>query len=135
MNPAIDGVKLVRIGKSLRFLRIARSIRLFRIVKMQQVIHELLSSVTSEYMRTALEMAAVIVILIVLTHFIACGWYLVGSRDALSCSIWGPAICMYDCRLNKVSCFVCAGDRKAHALCASLVLDGVSLLRASMWSK
>ena len=32
---------------------------------------------------------------------------------------------MYDCKLNEVFCFVCAGDEKAHTLCAPLVLDGI----------
>ena len=29
---------------------------------------------------------------------------------------------MHDCKLHEVFCLVCAGDKKAHALCAPLVL-------------
>eukprot|EP00448_Togula_jolla_P016017 CAMPEP_0170573044 /NCGR_PEP_ID=MMETSP0224-20130122/2551_1 /TAXON_ID=285029 /ORGANISM="Togula jolla, Strain CCCM 725" /LENGTH=392 /DNA_ID=CAMNT_0010895597 /DNA_START=23 /DNA_END=1201 /DNA_ORIENTATION=- len=68
---------LPRMIKSVRLLRVMRSLRLLRVIKVFQVPAEMLQAVKSDFLRTFLDIACLFLLLVVISHFIACGWYLI----------------------------------------------------------
>jgi len=82
---SLDGIQMVRVGKSLRIVRILRSFRLLRLMKLQYVLHEFMEGIRSQYLRTILDIVLLLVFMMIFIHFIACGWYAIGC---ISDSSW-----------------------------------------------
>lgn len=68
-----------RITKAFRFVRIARILRLVRLVKVHQFM-EILESSTMDFATLSLiHVSKNLVLIVGINHFIACGWYAIGS--------------------------------------------------------
>lgn len=74
-----DVVGFIRITKILRVFRVFRLFRLFRVLKMPVWATSLRDKLKSEVVLTALGAASSIGSIATLNHFIACGWYFVGT--------------------------------------------------------
>lgn len=72
-----DSASVLRVGKGL--LRGMRAVRLLRLVKLRRVIADISDRMPSEHMRTLLHIAKLMLLIISVNHYIACGWYLLGS--------------------------------------------------------
>uniref|UniRef100_A0A7S1QJM9 Ion transport domain-containing protein n=1 Tax=Alexandrium catenella TaxID=2925 RepID=A0A7S1QJM9_ALECA len=73
-----DGILLGRIGKSMRILRVIRTLRFVRVVKLGRITQELHDRISSEYHHIVLTVVKLILTIVWLNHFIACGWWAVG---------------------------------------------------------
>lgn len=62
-----------------RFFRMLRILRLVRLLKLNSFLNKMLERITSEYILTMVRVMKVIVFIIFVNHFIACGWYAVGK--------------------------------------------------------
>jgi len=69
---------LFRIGKSVRMARILRTLRLLRFIKLQRVLFECLERISSESIRTGLNIFMAVLFIFGINHYLACGWFLVG---------------------------------------------------------
>lgn len=68
-----SGSDFMRIGKTLsRFMRI---VRLLRFVKLSSALQDMLDRINSEYIVTLVGVAKILVFIIIMNHYIACGWY------------------------------------------------------------
>eukprot|EP00927_Polykrikos_kofoidii_P036611 TRINITY_DN30914_c0_g1_i1.p1 TRINITY_DN30914_c0_g1~~TRINITY_DN30914_c0_g1_i1.p1 ORF type:complete len:873 (-),score=123.14 TRINITY_DN30914_c0_g1_i1:75-2693(-) len=79
----LEGSKLMRLVRLQRLLRLLRLIRLLRIVKIggRLITNDLNDGSRSEKSGAALSIIKLLVILIVVNHFITCGWHGVGTVD------------------------------------------------------
>jgi len=69
----LAGSDIMRIGKTVaRFLRI---VRLLRFVKLSSALQDMLDRINSEYIVTLVGVAKILVFIIIMNHYIACGWY------------------------------------------------------------
>eukprot|EP00747_Dinoflagellata_sp_TGD_P080413 gnl/TRDRNA2_/TRDRNA2_160880_c0_seq1.p1 gnl/TRDRNA2_/TRDRNA2_160880_c0~~gnl/TRDRNA2_/TRDRNA2_160880_c0_seq1.p1 ORF type:complete len:789 (-),score=90.02 gnl/TRDRNA2_/TRDRNA2_160880_c0_seq1:39-2405(-) len=76
-------VGFMRLGKgALRFLRLARLLRLLRILKFLDVMEGLSNFIWSSSLLEILAIAKKMVGVMVVTHFLACMWYMLGRRSA-----------------------------------------------------
>eukprot|EP00929_Paragymnodinium_shiwhaense_P101753 TRINITY_DN64914_c0_g1_i1.p1 TRINITY_DN64914_c0_g1~~TRINITY_DN64914_c0_g1_i1.p1 ORF type:complete len:1309 (+),score=321.86 TRINITY_DN64914_c0_g1_i1:77-4003(+) len=69
----------MRVGKT--FGRGFRVLRLLRIVKMQSVVSSLIDKVRSDYVRTLFGIFGLVMFIVCVNHFIACGWYGIGGLN------------------------------------------------------
>mmetsp|Transcript_122601 Transcript_122601/g.318772 ORF Transcript_122601/g.318772 Transcript_122601/m.318772 type:complete len:785 (-) Transcript_122601:173-2527(-) len=76
-----NALGVLRIGKSVRILRVLRMFRLLRILKVLSTLEELSDFVHSESLHTGLNIIKLVVAIAVVNHFIACGWYALGTLD------------------------------------------------------
>lgn len=65
-------------GKSVRIIRLLRALRLLRLVKLQSKFAELVQHIRSEVLETMAGLARMTCSMLMLAHYIACGWYAVG---------------------------------------------------------
>lgn len=79
---------IARIGKLLRILRIFRVLRLLRLRKLRRIIHDIQDRVDSEYLAVVLNICKNLLCIIAASHFVACLWYWVGTRDISGYSSW-----------------------------------------------
>jgi len=70
-----DIIGIVRGTKALRIWRILRLLRLLRVLKVPALLDDLVSYFESEALITVVNIARSLVLLGVVNHFIACGWY------------------------------------------------------------
>jgi len=80
----LEGLGLMRLNKTLRIvrvLRVLRLLRLLRMLKVMTVMTELHDMIHSEALLTTLSVLQFIVGILLLNHFLACGWYLVGNAN------------------------------------------------------
>lgn len=75
----LGGSAVLRFGKAKRLVRVIRTFRLLRSVKMTAKIMDLLESLRSETLRITFNIAGLAISILALNHFIACGWYFVGT--------------------------------------------------------
>jgi len=76
-NPA----GFARIGKSVRYMRIMRVIRLLRLRKIQEAMHQADEFVNVQYFSIIQKLLLNMVWILLLSHFIGCGWYAIGMED------------------------------------------------------
>merc|ERR1719469_279254 len=78
-----QNVSFMRIGKTLS--RGMRVLRHLRIVKMHGIITGLMERIRSEHVRTVIAITGQVLVIILVNHFSACGWYALsytgGTRD------------------------------------------------------
>jgi len=74
-----DAVGIFRYGKAGRISRLLRAVRLLRFMKLQRTLTEFLELIQSEYMSTLCNVGLTILFIVTLNHYIACGWYFMGS--------------------------------------------------------
>jgi len=80
MTPAnVNAIGFLRIGKTARITRIFRALRLLRFIRVWGVISEVLDLVHSQSVRAAFNILLAFAFIITITHYLACGWYLVGQ--------------------------------------------------------
>lgn len=73
---------VVRVGKTarvLRLVRMVRAMRLIRSVKIARLLTSLFAYIKSDLLRTLASILLMLVVLVVANHYIACGWYLMGT--------------------------------------------------------
>jgi len=73
-----DVIGLVRGTKALRIWRILRLLRLLRVLKVPALLDDVVNYFESEALITVVSIARSLVLLGVVNHFIACGWYSAG---------------------------------------------------------
>lgn len=76
-NTGAGGVSDV--GRSLRVLRIMRTFRLLRLFKLKRILAELEDRINSEWISIMTNIVKLILLLLMASHFIACGWYFIGD--------------------------------------------------------
>lgn len=72
---------VVRVGKTarvFRLLRMVRAMRLIRSFKIARLLTSLFTYIKSDLLRTLCSIFLMLLVLCVLNHYIACGWYLMG---------------------------------------------------------
>jgi len=75
----VDFVGFVRLGKIVRLSRLFRLLRLVRMMKMPAILEKLAEHVHSETVHTWIDIMKALAIIALVNHYIACGWYGVGS--------------------------------------------------------
>ena len=76
-----DVVGLVRFGKIARVTRLMRLLRLLRAVKVAKLMNAIAEFVHSQSLMTMLGVLRTVVGILVTCHYLACGWYMVGSIE------------------------------------------------------
>jgi len=74
-----DVIGLFRMSKAVRMVRIFRLFRLLRLLKMPALMDEVSDYIQSEHLFTAFGVMRSLSIIAIINHFIACGWYAVGT--------------------------------------------------------
>lgn len=69
------GFALVRVGKTLRILRTLRSLRLLRLMKLRRIMHNVQDRVHSDNSNVILDVLKGTILILSLSHFLACSWY------------------------------------------------------------
>jgi len=72
-----DFIGVIRVMKAVRLSRLLRMLRLFRVLKIPKKLDDLASNVQSETLSTAISIGRSLGLILVINHFIACGWYAV----------------------------------------------------------
>ncbi|CAK9031791.1 unnamed protein product [Durusdinium trenchii] len=75
-NPA----GFARIGKSVRYMRIMRVMRLLRLRKIQEAMHQADEFINMQYFSIIQKLIMNMVWILLLSHFIGCGWYAIGME-------------------------------------------------------
>lgn len=65
----------------LRFLRITRFLRLMRLKKLKARVQEIQDGISNEYILVFWNMFFQVINLLLINHYIGCGWYYLGSAD------------------------------------------------------
>lgn len=73
-----NSMGLARIGRTVRVFRMLRIVRLLRLPKLFWKLQEIHARIQSEILRVCFQMWGAMGIMIILTHYVACGWYAVG---------------------------------------------------------
>jgi len=76
----VDMASIMRVGKFMRLSRMFRLMRLLRLMKMPSLMESISDSIQSEDVATAFEIGKCVALIAVINHFIACGWYAVGTN-------------------------------------------------------
>jgi hypothetical protein len=79
-----DVVGIMRLNKILRINRVLRLLRLMRLLKMPTIAHDLEDWIQSDLLYTAFGILSKLGVIAVLNHFIACGWYYIGTLSSPS---------------------------------------------------
>mmetsp|Transcript_66696 Transcript_66696/g.159456 ORF Transcript_66696/g.159456 Transcript_66696/m.159456 type:complete len:901 (-) Transcript_66696:59-2761(-) len=74
-----EGGSFTRVGKTVRGIRIMRTTKFLRLARLHRVLQELMQAVTNEYVGCLLEIVKLSVCMLVVNHYLACGWYYFGS--------------------------------------------------------
>lgn len=77
---------IARVARTVRVFRMLRIVRLLRLPKLFRKMRELHARIGSELLRVCFQMWGIMGIMIILTHFVACGWYAVGI------CMWGDIV-------------------------------------------
>jgi hypothetical protein len=67
----------------LRVLRISRFVRLLRLRKLKAKIQTVEDSIDNEWLLVILNLVAKVLSILVVNHYICCGWYMLGSNDSI----------------------------------------------------
>ncbi|CAL1154839.1 unnamed protein product [Cladocopium goreaui] len=80
-DSAASPAGFARIGKSVRYMRIMRVMRLLRLRKIQEALHQADEFVNIQYFSIIQKLLLNMVWILLLSHFIGCGWYAIGMED------------------------------------------------------
>lgn len=72
---------LARLSKTLRIIRILRSVRLLRLAKLQHFAKDIKDRINSEYVFSFLQVCVLLLVLICVSHFMACAFYGIGRHN------------------------------------------------------
>jgi voltage-gated potassium channel len=84
IGSSYDPVGVFRFGKTFRVTRILRAFRLLRFVKLQRVLTECLELINSESIRALFNVSMAVAVILIINHYMACGWYMVGRMGVMS---------------------------------------------------
>lgn len=84
----LEGAGILRIGKSGRALRALRAIRLLRIIKVGGLVMRAVDHVRSESFLMFAKVVGLLMIAIVASHVLACGWYGIAMLEPTSSNTW-----------------------------------------------
>merc|ERR1719491_2942726 len=73
------GLDFSKFGRLTRALRIVRCLRLLRLLKLKRILTELQEHIYTEYTFILTTVIKLLLIILVLNHFIACMWFLIGN--------------------------------------------------------
>jgi len=97
-----------RISKSIRMLRILRTLKLIRLARLNRFAHDIIASISSEYWASFLKIAKLSLILLLISHYAACGWFAVGWQndgwvddDLRDSSFWKQYLVSMEWSLNN----------------------------------
>jgi len=76
-----EAVGIVKFSKSLRITRILRLLRLLRMIRVSRTLNLLRDSLATEESVILLSVVKVIVAIVLVNHYIGCGWYGVGVME------------------------------------------------------
>lgn len=79
LGAAKMGLDFSKFGRLTRALRIVRCLRLLRLLKLKRILTELQEHIYTEYTFILANVAKLLLVILVMSHFIACGWYLTGK--------------------------------------------------------
>mmetsp|Transcript_48812 Transcript_48812/g.128722 ORF Transcript_48812/g.128722 Transcript_48812/m.128722 type:complete len:956 (+) Transcript_48812:190-3057(+) len=72
-----ETASFLRFGKSIS--RGMRVVRMIRLVKLRRIMADIMDRIPSEYARTLLRVLKLLMFIIMLNHYIACGWFWLGT--------------------------------------------------------
>jgi hypothetical protein len=72
--------KLASVGRLLRGLRVLRVLRLLRLAKLKQLMGRMYDMIPSEYMFLVVNLLKLMACLLVINHWVACLWFLIGRQ-------------------------------------------------------
>jgi len=84
VGSSYDAVGVFRFGKTFRVTRILRAFRLLRFVKLQRVLTECLELINSESIRALFNVSMAVAVILIINHYMACGWYMMGNLGVTS---------------------------------------------------
>jgi len=73
--------QVTRFTRAFRSLRVLRAVRILRVLKLKHLMQECEEFFNSEYVHIVLRMCRLIICIAMINHFIACGFYWIGSAD------------------------------------------------------
>eukprot|EP00928_Gymnodinium_smaydae_P033054 TRINITY_DN23788_c0_g1_i1.p1 TRINITY_DN23788_c0_g1~~TRINITY_DN23788_c0_g1_i1.p1 ORF type:complete len:887 (-),score=124.38 TRINITY_DN23788_c0_g1_i1:99-2375(-) len=76
-----EGLGYARATKASRTLRLMRLVRLARMIKLKRIVDALFERIESEKLRILTGMFKILIIILTVSHLIACGWWGMGTRD------------------------------------------------------
>lgn len=76
---SLEATRMARVGKTARAVRVLRSLRLLRIAKLKKILQDIQDNIKSEYVKIALTVVKLIMMIILVGHIIACVWYSIGA--------------------------------------------------------
>lgn len=89
LSNVIDGFSLLR---SIRILRLLRLFRMVRVVKVVSRFQHLGDYIVSEFVLTAVRVTTMVLVVLGLSHVIACAWYTLGVKDSYDSATWVAAL-------------------------------------------
>jgi hypothetical protein len=84
-----SGKGIARMSRILRVMRAIRILRLLRLLKLKKLITDAYDSIDSEHIFIVVNLLQLILIVLVLTHYVACIWYFLGEVTRASGSETG----------------------------------------------
>lgn len=75
----------VKVGRALRIFRL---VRLLRILKLSGLFSKMLDQINSEHILTLLQIGRITVLIVIVNHFIACGFYGIGNAGFFPHANW-----------------------------------------------
>lgn len=75
MSSQMGAIGMMRMSKTVRFVRILRAVRLLRVVKLTGAFAEVVEHMRSETLRVLINICKLVVFVVIMNHYIACGWY------------------------------------------------------------
>ena len=84
IQQSADGAGLFRVTKStrsVRILKVLKVVRFVRVGKISNVLSSLFVFVRSETWRTFFHILLMVTFIVIINHYVACGWYWIGVTD------------------------------------------------------
>mmetsp|Transcript_49850 Transcript_49850/g.115770 ORF Transcript_49850/g.115770 Transcript_49850/m.115770 type:complete len:711 (-) Transcript_49850:82-2214(-) len=103
-----DALGVVRFGKTVRVARILRTVRLWRFVRLQRLVRELIDMINSEAVRALFNVILAVAFIVTINHYLACGWYYVGSIALAEDLPNWIQVSGVDCQSNQIACYMTA---------------------------
>lgn len=90
---SVGGAGILRLGK---FARGARVIRMLRIIKVQVLFEQLNDFIRNETSLMAFQITRLVIFILAINHFVACGWWAVGTAPEDVSSHWTDSAMRHD---------------------------------------
>jgi len=84
MREGFDAFGVLRMNKTVRLVRVLRIIRITRLTKVQSVIGSMYDKIHSESFRSIVSIGLLLFVIVLVNHYIACCWYLLGDTNPFS---------------------------------------------------